>query len=770
MNRLNFLSSGGEMGRLIREKDWSKTTLGDPRNWPQSLKTTLSIILNSKFAKFVFWGDDFTCFYNDAYRPSLGNDGKHPYILGAKGEDAWPEIWDIIKPMMDQVIATGIATWSENQLLPFYRNGKMEDIYWTFSYSPIINEDGKIAGIFTTVVETTDDVKSRAILEKANKRYYDNIMKAPVAMSVFIGENFIVEIANRLMLELWGKEEIDILNKPIFEGLPEAKGQGLEQIIEEVYRSGNKFEANERLVTLPRDGKLEEFYLNFVYEPVKDDNGEVNSIVAIASDVTHQVTSRKLIEENEKKLNIFIKASELGTWDLNLETMEVTYSGRYLEIFGYNSKKDSISHQNFLKLLHPDDLAVRNDAFKKAMLTGILNYQARIFWEKDNSMHWYEAKGDVFYKKNGEPIKMTGILRDITNEKKSEQELKDREEKFRLLANEMPQFVWISDAEGYLNYFNQSVYNYTGLNESIIKDNKWLEIVHPDDREENISAWMTSINTGENFVFEHRFKRSDGEHRWQLSRAKALRDSKGNITMWVGTSTDIHDIKELDEQKDYFISMASHELKTPITSIKGYIQLLESKYRNTEDPFLKNSLKVVHKQIESLTTLVADLLDVSKIKTGGLQLKKSSFSVNNLVDEVISEIQHMNPQNEISFTADHVIDVIADEENIRQVLINFLTNAVKYSPDNKQVAVSLTLEKNNLKVSVSDAGIGISTDNQAKIFDRFFRVEGKNEKTFPGFGIGLYIAAEIIRKHQGKIGVYSEMGKGSTFYFTLPIQ
>ncbi|HET8829927.1 MAG TPA: PAS domain S-box protein, partial [Pelobium sp.] len=741
MNGLNFLSSKGEMGTLIREKDWSNHPLGNPIEWPQSLKTTLSIILNSKFPKFLFWGENLRCFYNDAYRPSLGVDGKHPTILGQEGEKAWPEIWGIIKPMMDSVFETGEATWSKNQLIPFYRNGKIEDIYWTFSYSPIVDEEGKIAGIFTSCVETTIEVNSRKELEKVNQRYHDNIMHAPAAMCVLRGKSHVVEIANDLMLELWGKTTEDVLNKPVFEGLPEIKGQGLEAIMDEAYYSGKKFEANERPVILPRNGELKQFYLNFVYEPIRDADGKVDSIVAIATDVTFSVLARQKIQESEERLNLVIEATELAVWELDLRTQQTIHTERYAQIFGFNSVNDA-KREDIVKQIHPEDRIARDTAHKNVLKTGFLKYESRIIWN-DGNMRWIDVNGKLFYDQDNQPLKIIGTVRDITKEKNFEQDLIDREEKFRLLADEMPQFVWTSNAEGRLNYFNKSVYKYADLDEYILESNEWFTIVHPEDREENVRIWKNSITTGKDFLFEHRFRRKDGEYRWQLSRAKALRDANGSITMWVGTSTDIQEIKELDEQKDYFISMASHELKTPITSIKGYIQLLESKYRNAEDPFLKNSLKIVRKQIENLTTLVVDLLDVSKIRTGSLQLRKSQFNINNLITEVISEIQHINPHNEINFNADKKIDINADEESIRQVIINFLTNAVKYSPNAKQVTVSLKANEDELTVCVTDAGIGISAENQKKIFDRFYRVEGKNEKTFPGFGIGLFIAAEI---------------------------
>jgi len=153
-----YLQGGGEMGELTRAFDWSKTPVGTPETWSQSLLTTVGIILNSKFPMFLWWGTDLIQFYNDAYRPSLGNDGKHPTALGQKGEECWPEIWPVIKPLIDKVLSGGESTWSEDQLIPIYRNNKLEDVYWTFSYSPVHDGSSKPAGVLVTCVETTDEI------------------------------------------------------------------------------------------------------------------------------------------------------------------------------------------------------------------------------------------------------------------------------------------------------------------------------------------------------------------------------------------------------------------------------------------------------------------------------------------------------------------------------------------------------------------------------------------------------------------------------------
>ncbi|MDY0986884.1 PAS domain-containing protein [Flavobacterium sp. CFBP9031] len=215
-NKYDFLANGGEMGMLTRDKDWSKTALGPVESWPQSLRTTLGILLNSKFPMFLFWGQDHICFYNDAYRPSLGNNGKHPSILGQKGADYWPEIWDFIKPLIDQVLQNGEATWHEDQLLPIYRNGKLEDVYWTFSYSPVNDENGKTSGVLVICNETTKQINTLKKLEESERRFRNTVKQLPLGICVLKGADLIVEMANTTYLHIIDREESAILNKSIF--------------------------------------------------------------------------------------------------------------------------------------------------------------------------------------------------------------------------------------------------------------------------------------------------------------------------------------------------------------------------------------------------------------------------------------------------------------------------------------------------------------------------------------------------------------------------
>lgn len=302
---LYFLEGGEEMGKLIRSKDWSKTPLGDPAFWPQSLCTILSVVLNNPFGMYIAWGNEYTQLYNDNFRPILGLT-KHPEALGISSKETFSEIWDTIGPMFADVMK-GKAVGFPDFMVPLNRNGFTEECYFDFSYSPIKIESGEVGGVLVTVIETTDKKKGAEALKQSNTRFKNNIMQAPVAMCVFRGKNHVVEIANEQMIQLWGTTSENVLNKPIFEALPETKNNHLESLLDNVYITGEKFTANEEPVLLPRNGKMEQTYINFVYEALTETDGTISGIVAVAIEVTAQVLSRYQIQESEQKIRQLVE-------------------------------------------------------------------------------------------------------------------------------------------------------------------------------------------------------------------------------------------------------------------------------------------------------------------------------------------------------------------------------------------------------------------------------------------------------------------------------
>jgi len=226
--------------------------------------------------------------------------------------------------------------------------------------------------------------------------------------------------------------------------------------------------------------------------------------------------------------------------------------------------------------------------------------------------------------------------------------------------------------------------------------------------------------------------------------------------------------KKAMEQKDEFISIASHELKTPVTSIKGYIQLLRFDFKHQGNAQADEMLSRAEAQVNKLTGLINDLLDVKKIETGQLQFREEVFDFNELVKEIMEESQRIWNRHIMHADFGDSCKVYGDRIKIGQVLINLIDNAAKYSPFSAKIEIKTRLTNKMVRCSVKDFGLGISRNELDKIFHRFYRVSGDKEKTFPGLGLGLYISAEIIKRHNGVIGVESEYEKGSLFYFELP--
>lgn len=303
-----FLQGGGELGELTRAYDWASTSLDSPDNWPQSLQTTLSIILSSKFPMFLWWGDDLIQFYNDAYRPSLGREGKHPMALGQKGVDCWPEIWDIIYPLIEQVKTTGEPTWSEDQLLPIYRNGKLEDVYWTFSYSAVKGDSGKVEGVLVVCNETTEKVKMINKVEETEQRVRSVILSSPSPMAVYIGREMRIEMANQSIKDIWGKGN-EVIGDTYYNLLPELESQNIYPVLDAVFTSGQPFHAYNQPLMLMVEGQPRQFYFDYSFTPLFDRDGNVYGVLNSANDVTDLNIAKQQVEESEQNLrNMILQA------------------------------------------------------------------------------------------------------------------------------------------------------------------------------------------------------------------------------------------------------------------------------------------------------------------------------------------------------------------------------------------------------------------------------------------------------------------------------
>jgi signal transduction histidine kinase len=307
----DFLQGGGAMGALIRAYDWSTTPLGPPGGWPQPLRTVIRLILNTGHPMYVWWGPELLCFYNDAYSQSIGPE-RHPGSLGQPGQAVWEEIWDVIGPQIGQVMAGGGATWQENALIPITRNGRREDVYWTYSYGPIDDDEAPngIGGVLVVCTETTQQVLATRRAGQERERFAELFDQAPTFMARLTGPDHRFELANPSYTRLIG--DIDLIGRTVMETLPEVAAQGFIDLLDQVYRTGQPYAgASVPFMSKARPNGVDDVrYLDFVYHPMKDAAGAVTGIFVVGVDVTDRTLAETQLREQAGRLQSFNDALE----------------------------------------------------------------------------------------------------------------------------------------------------------------------------------------------------------------------------------------------------------------------------------------------------------------------------------------------------------------------------------------------------------------------------------------------------------------------------
>lgn len=380
------------------------------------------------------------------------------------------------------------------------------------------------------------------------------------------------------------------------------------------------------------------------------------------------------------------------------------------------------------------------------------------------------------------------LLREKTARRKAEAS----ERQLRFMAESMPQKLFMLNPHGEADYFNPQWKEYTndlpekgaGLN--------WSAFIHPDDRIENDELWQHSLKTGQPFQFEHRLRRNDGKYIWHITRAHALRDDTGEIIAWIGSTTDIEDIRrtrqleastsklirqrtqlmELNAAKDEFISIASHQLRTPATGVKQYIHMALEGYGGAVPPKLRVFLEKANNSNERQLSVINDLLQVAQMDAGKVVLRKEDIDTGRLIDDIIHEqgSKFSARRQTIRFKKPKAkVRVYADITKMRMVIENIIDNASKYTPPGKNILIRLTKSQGMARIAITDEGVGIAEEDIDKVFQKFLRLDNPMSTEVGGTGLGLYWVQKVVELHGGSLSVTSELGKGSTFTVSLPL-
>lgn len=457
----------------------------------------------------------------------------------------------------------------------------------------------------------------------------------------------------------------------------------------------------------------------------------------------------------------------------------VAVSDTYLEVT--SSTREGIIGKGFFQAF-PEDKTLSDDTnartvFTKVVETGqkieVPTYRFDVYNPASDTYdirYWSCSNIPILSSENTVDYILNTVV-DITDEVHAREIITENEDRLRLATEAAAMATWD------LNLIDFSFVSSPRMNEIfghspdevLLSQLELRKQIDPEDLQNIVvAAYHKALVTGK-YMYEVKITRPDGSRRWIKTQGIVIYDEKKTPVRMLGTVIDITNDKRDEIRKNDFIAMASHELKTPLTSIKAYIQILAKRLALAEDSFVNGTLQKAGNQVNKMTDLIHSFLDLSKLESGRLHLAIAEVDINRLIEEAIAEMSLLSPGRIVQFTPASKLIAKADGEKIGQVINNFLTNALKYSDKKSTITITASKDNDIVRVLVMDKGIGISLKDQERLFQRFYRVESDKMKNISGFGIGLYISREIIHRHKGTIGVESEEGKGATFYFTLPV-
>ncbi len=413
-----FLAGGGAMGERIRAFDWAATPLGPPSTWPLPLRTVVRLLLSTQHPVFLFWGPDLRCIYNDAYSRSLGPE-QHPWMLGRPGAEAWRgHVWDVIGPQIAQVMAGGESTWHENQLIPIARHGRRDDVYWTYSYSPVDDPQspGGVGGALVLVTETTQQVLMQQRQAAAEARWRSRFDQVPGFVCILQGPLHVFEFVNPQYEALF--PGTPLLGRSVAEALPFAAEQGFVALLDGVYRDGRSYRAESVPLSRPSGPAL---IVDFVYQPIRDEHGQVTGIFVMGNDVTAPHAAQEALRRSEESLRIACDAAELGFHAFDITSGAIEWDARVRALWGAGAD-ETITFDVFEAGVHPDDVVAMTAAVQLSMdPAGNGRYEAtyRVVHRHDGHTRWVRATGQTFFGE-GRPLRLVGTVQDISAHKNAE--------------------------------------------------------------------------------------------------------------------------------------------------------------------------------------------------------------------------------------------------------------------------------------------------------------------------------------------------------------
>jgi PAS domain S-box-containing protein len=804
------------MHERCRAMDWAATPLGPVSGWSRSLRTTAGIVLGSRNPMFLFWGPELVQLYNDAYRPSLGEDGRHPRALGMRAREFWTDIWDTIGPQIEQVMTTGEATWHENQYLPIQRNGRLEDVWWTYSYSPVRDDDGEIAGTLVVCQETTRHIlaeqeRMRAEAERSEsearlRAIYDGTYEY---IGLLAPDGTLLE-ANRASLEFAGNARGDVIGRPFWDtpwfnptpGASELVRQGVERA------ARGEFVRWETELRRP-SGEMVAFDVSL--HPVRDEQGRVVLIVPEGRDVTERYRAEAALRESEGRYRALFESLDEGFCVIEMlfddDGTPVDY--RFVEANAAFSLQTGLDHVigKRVREISPTIEPHWIERYGRVATTGD---PIRFDAHASAFQRWYDAY--AFRIGKPEECRVAVLFNDVTETRAADAE---RERLLRALELERSRLAYVfKQAPTFLavlrgpelvfELVNDAYYQIVGHRELLGKP---AFDALPEVRGQGFEELLHGVvATGEAFVGrelqldvartpdappEARFidfvylplVEEDGTRNGVIAhgtdvteQVKARREIERLYNLEQHARATVEEAYRIAEAanraKAEFLAVMSHELRTPLNAIGGYAELLEMGIRGPVTPQQSDDLRRIQTSQRHLLGLINEVLNYAKLETGTVQYDVAEVPVREALmtaESLVAPQARANGLTLVLAECPSTIRVRADGEKLRQILVNLLSNAIKFTPAGGQVEMSCSVSDVIAAIHVRDTGIGIPADKLHVIFDPFVQVRSDLTRTHEGTGLGLAISRDLARGMRGDLTVQSVVGEGSTFTLTLPI-
>lgn len=717
--------------------------------------------------------------------------GKNKDIIGKPIVEVMPEIKD--QPFLQilrEIYETGIPFSAKAAEAYFDVDGVRDTFYFDMWYKPLFDANKDVYAILTTAVDVTEKVKAEQKRDELERRFRMLIEETSVATCLFTGEDMVVEIANDIMVEIWGKDR-SIIGKPLGEGVPELKGQPFLDILAEVRRTGVPYVGYDMPADLVVGGKLQTFYFDFTYKPLYDSNGEIIGIMDTAVDVTEKVRNRRNLEESEARFRSLINAAPVAIGlfvgrDLVIEMPNQTFN----DIVGKGDVTGMTLREAMPELITEGQpfLQVLDDVYTTGKMFQTFGTMVKIVQKGVMTYNYYDFTYTPIFNSDGEVYAILDIAIDVTENTLALKRIEEAEEKTRLAIESADLGQYETNlATGEMKTserFNEIWGTGKNLNRSEL-----AEKIHPDDREIRLKAHETSLKTGY-LEYETRLLHDDGNERWVKVKGKVIYDDNEQPVSLIGVVQDITEQKhfaeeltrqvrertvELQRSNDdllQFAHVASHDLKEPVRKIKIFSNMLENEIKKSVPEKAQLYLDKIQNSTDRMFSMVEGVLAYSAVTSSERPI--DVIDLNEVMENIESDLEILIQKKGAVLQKDQLPVIEGASVLIYQLFYNLINNALKFAKTEGIPLITVESafvgahEQKMAKIVITDNGIGLDPDYVHKIFDVFSRLNAKDE--YEGTGLGLALCKKIVQRHHGTIEATGVKGESAIFTILLPVK